>query len=347
MKTLLINSLITTMGMAPAPQPEVRLPFPPLIKEKKETTHTINPIELIIKDLNGGSTLLKLGGSEGHGGDYSEMEVINFAWSVVDTLAQDSNISPTLVDVLRDTVIDLKVEIVDDLTLDEIKRKAVNLPHKKTIYLTDEAYHFLTHEQEDYRQRAQFLLHEILPIMGQDDSDYQTSQMLTQNMETKHYGGTHHTVLYSKKFGPQFRGLRFQQARQICDSVKAAYKKEYFAVYCTYQEKYQERYYVDYRYDVFPYRPRRRYHIRGPVYGIRVMGFGLLDHLKEVALIDGYTADMPVYASRTQAIYECGKIVAVQDDTNFKYYRARCEALAVTDGFKFSILTKNPLLQNN
>jgi hypothetical protein len=307
----------------------------------------VAPIEVKIVQLDGSVELLNLGGSEGHGGDFKEMIISNLAWDIYSKLSQDSGFSSSVLERLKNTVSNLEVEVVDELSLDGLKRDAINLPSQVKIYLTTSGFRYLSDKSESFSDRAQFLLHELLPLMGKDDSDYKTSSFIADSLRLENEPSQGlYQILYSTHFNHlRVRGgLKFSRAHEICESVKESYQKEYFAVYCTYQEKIHYPYYTDHAYRRF-HRNSRRFNSFSLVYGLKVIGLGKLDTLRDRALIDGRISDVPTFSSRAQAMYECTKIVAVQDDHDFAYYKARCEAFAFEDGFRFSILTKNPLIK--
>ena len=304
----------------------------------------VAPIQITIKDMNGVTRTMRLGGSEGHGGDFKEMAISNLAWDVFAALKKNPNIVGTVLESLESSISNLEVEIVDELAIDDLKRDAINIPSLVKIYLTNEGYDFLTDESIAFKERAQFLLHEMLPIMGSDDSDYKTSEFLANALAVKEeVTGNLYEVLYSTHFDDYHGGLRFSDASDICESVKKSYADRFFAVYCTYQERVNYPYYSHYSSRRY-HRRYRRFRSHSYVYGLKVIGLGPVNSLRDRFLINGSTADIPTYGSRAEAIYECTKIVAVQDDIDFRYYRARCEALKVIGGYKFSIITKNPLI---
>lgn len=305
---------------------------------------------------NGVRGEMLLGGSGAHGGHHLELNIQNLGWSIVDSLDSSVHPLPFEIEQFIEKLRNLKVEVVDSIELNGNVRTAINIPDQSKIILNQDSYEFLSLESTELVDKAHFFLHEFLPLIGIDDSGYEVSRQIIQNNLDSTKLGFGSRVLYQQYFNHRNGGTTFQEARKICEAFKKRYFSTYFSVYCLFQEKVTSRYLS---FDPFSHRhqslyrhPRYRrpipiynpYHFQ-TVYGLRVVGFGLLSQLQDIRLIDSDTTDMPTYKTHSMARFRCMEMIAQYDDYDFNFYRARCETVEVEGGYKFNIVTKNPLLQ--
>lgn len=279
---------------------------------------------------DGRSEVVLLGGSGAHGGDFYEMNIHNFGWQVfelvkkgylkLDQRAFEAKLS------------NLIVEVVEDVSLNDLSREAVNIPEFNKWYITMSSYNYITNVNISFESRVQFFLHEFLPLMGELDFGYRRSDEYTVTAfeEIESLGSELKVVLYTKYFSREFEGAELESMERLCERIKAKHKSEYFTVYCIYKEKE----------NVFSKRGKDQ------VYGIKVLGLGPVEKLEKKYIIRADVDDMPLYKSSAEALYNCYSIIAVEDDADFSFYKAECELVTYPGGYKFNIVTLNPYVKN-
>lgn len=276
---------------------------------------------------DGRKVVLSLGGSGAHGGDFYEMQVHNLGWQVLE-LVKKGHIKLDK-ERFEEKLKNLIVEIVEDVSLNDLSRQAINIPSQNKWYITQRSFHYMTETSTPFKQRVQFFLHEFLPLMGEIDTGYQRSNdyALRAFEEIESHGSDLKEVLFIKNFSNSRRGADFSSVERLCERLKKKNKEKYFTVYCLYKEK------RDYFGDS-PYYTE--------VYGIKVIGLGPIDKLEKSYVINAQFDDMPTYETENMALMACYNIIATEDDTEFSYYKAKCELVKLEDGFKFNIVTFNP-----
>lgn len=351
---------------------------------KNSSTFTQLIVYLIFVLQTSLSAKVLAGTDAGNGGDFEEMQFISLGYEALDLMTElkKEKLLPSDINLTKwaEVLKSIDVEFVPEVKLNGRSRSAANYPAKNYIPVDEKQW---AKKQFDPIALFQMVMHELMPVIGIDDTRYIRSAPLIMMLKKRNafdrlsVGHTRFAespvLIHSEYQDPTREGLGWTTVTSICDSVKQEYNQTYFFVYCEYISKswfeYQqivvpqvERNYFYSSWSEF----RRLYSAHGyseqssysktwipqtvernfTAYGLRVYGWANLSIAPWKVIADSHKDLELDFTTDRLALRECRERI-LRHKFESDYYRAKCESNSLENGkFGYVIRTQNPMVKS-